>query len=118
MATLSITAGTLDINAQQGKTWRIVVTVRDAAGQLVNFTGYSARWQVRSIHSGDAVLDLSVGSGITLNSSGVITLVASAAQTAAIVPSSYVHEIELTEPSGGVPPFLAGRLVVAAEVVR
>ena len=118
MATLSITPGVLDISAQQGKTWVISITVRDSNNALINFTGYTARWQVRAKPSSPAVLDLSTGSGITLNSSGVITITASAALTAAVNASSYLHEIELTEPAGTIPPFLAGRLLVTAEVVK
>ena len=119
MTALSITPGTLDITATQGKTWSIVITVRDNAGELKDLTGYTARWQVRS-SAGDSkkVLSLTTGSGITLTSQGLITLTATAAQTSAIPASNYVHEIELTEPGGAIPPFLAGKLVVQAEVVR
>lgn len=119
MANLSIVSGALDIIAAQGKTWTIVVTVKDGGGNLIDFTGYSARWQVRSeASSSTPVLSLTNGSGITLGANGVITLTASAAQTAAIPASGYVHEIELTDPSGAKPPFLAGSLKVVAEVVR
>ncbi len=119
MANLSIVSGVLDIIASQGKTWTISITVRDAGNNLVNFTGYSARWDVRvNPYSVDTVLSLSNGSGITLTANGVITLTATAAQTADIPASSYVHEIELTDPTGAKPPFLAGNLKVVAEVVR
>lgn len=119
MTSLSIVPGTLDITAAQGKTWSISITVRDANNALINFTGYSATWQVRSNAASTApILSLTVGSGITLNSVGVITLTASAAQTAAIAASTYVHELELTDPSGNKPPFLAGLLQVISEIVR
>lgn len=119
MANLSIVPGVLDITAAQGKSWTIVVTAKDSNGSLINFTGYSAKWQVRSnAYAPSTVLSLSNGSGIVLGTNGVITITALAAQTAAIPASSYVHEIELTDPSGNKPPFLAGNLKVVAEVVR
>lgn len=118
MAELTIIPGTLDITASQGKTWTIAITVRDSAGTLINFTGYQAKWQIRAKPASNLILELTNGSGITLTSSGVITITASAAQTAAIPASNYQHEIELTEPAGTIPPFLAGTLNVKAEIVR
>lgn len=119
MASISITPGTLDITAAQGKTWTIAITVRDANNALINFTGYSAAWQVRSSATATTpILSLANGSGITLNASGVITITATATQTAAIAASTYVHELELTDPSGNKPPFLAGILKVTAEIAR
>lgn len=119
MANLSISPGVLHITAMQGKTWSIVVTVKDSAGQLFDLTGYSARWQVRStVGTKPVVLDLQVGSGITIDPAGLIQITATPEQTAAINPSNYRHEIELVEPDGTVPPFLAGNLLVQSEVVK
>lgn len=120
MATLSITAGVLDIIASQGKTWAITITARDANNNLVDFSGYSAQWHVRQNASDtNAILSLATsGSGITMSSLGVITITASATQTAAIPASSYLHELEITDPSGNKPPFLAGNLKVVAEIVK
>lgn len=120
MTALNITPGTLDIKAAQGKTWTMVITVRDGLGNLKDLTGYAARWQVRATAGASKpVLSLSSEeAGITLSSAGLMTITATAAQTRTIPASNYVHEIELTEPGGAIPPFLAGKLTVTAEVVR
>lgn len=122
MAALNIEPGTLDIQARQGKTWTIYLTVRDSTGALVNLNGYSARWQARDPRKpGKAVLDLGVGTGITITPGAVerqITIIVSATTTSSIPALSYRHEVELTEPGGAKPPFLSGILQVTGEVVR
>jgi hypothetical protein len=118
MATLDIVSGVLNINASQGKTWTVTINVTNSAGSAVNLTGYSAKWQIRETPASSAVLSLANGSGITLTSGGVITMTASSTATAAIPAGSYAHEIELIEPSGAIPPFLAGNVIVLPEIVQ
>lgn len=116
MTTLTITNGTLDIVAQQGKTWRIHLVITDSLGAAVTPT--DCKWQVRS-SSSDAtkLVDLAVGSGITI-STGVVDIVATATVTAALLAGKFVHEIEIHTSSTEVPPFLSGYLTVLPEVVR
>lgn len=125
MAQLSIEPGILDITARQGKDWIFKITVRDAAGDLVDLNGYQAAWQARGMSgaaSTAAVTKTSAaGGGITIAAGAVaqqVTVTVLAAETKDIATGAYAHELELTEPDGGKPPFLAGRLTVTAEVVR
>lgn len=119
MVTLDITPARLDINAAQGKTWTIQITVRNSDQTLVDLTGWSARWQVRvAPYYEQTLLDLTIGQGITLTALGVITLTVTATQTAILIAGHYVHELELTRPDTTKPPFLAGNLTVTPEVVR
>lgn len=124
-ATLKIEPATLDIIAQQGKDWVIKVTVKDSAGALTNLNGYSAAWQVRAAGGSASTATISKtsaqGGGIVIASGAVadqITITVPASQTKDVAAGSYAHEIELTEPGGGRPPFVMGRLAVTNEVVR
>jgi hypothetical protein len=116
MTLLTITNGVLDIQAQQGKTWRIHIALTDSLGAPVTPT--DCKWQARA-SSADTVkvIDLSVGSGITLGT-GTIDIVADATTTAALSAGKYVHEVEIHTSSIEVPPFLSGSLIVLPEVVR
>ena len=118
MANLSIEPGALDITAWKGTTWRIVQTVRDSTGTVVNLTGYDCAWAMADTYGGTAVLASTVGTGITLGgTAGTITHVVPATATAGVAVGSYVHQYELTEPGGGKPPYLAGIVTVTGEVV-
>lgn len=118
MANLSIEPGDLNVTAWRGTTWRITQTVRDSGGNLVNLTGYDCTWAMASQYGGSAVLTSTVGTGITLGgTAGTITHVVSATATAGVAIGEYVHQYELTEPSGGKPPFTAGVITVKGEVV-
>jgi hypothetical protein len=116
VSTLNITNGVLNIVAQQGKTWRIHIALTDSLGAAVTPT--DCKWQARSTTS-DAtkVIDLSVGSGITLGT-GTIDLVVTETVAGAIAAGKYVHEVEIHTTSTEVPPFLSGSLTVLPEVVR
>ena len=116
MTTLTITNGTLDVKAQQGKTWRIHIALTDSSNAPITAT--DVKWQARS-SSADAtkVIDLTTSNGITIGT-GTIDLVVTSTVTAAISAGKYVHEIELHTSSTEVPPFLSGVLTVLPEVVR
>lgn len=120
MTELNITPGALNITAQQGKTWRVELTVTDPDGDLVDLDGYSASWQARLNNlSDDALFMVTSASGITLGgSAGTITAVLSDELTATFPTRTYVHEFELEQPNGEKSPFLAGTLRVTAEFVR
>jgi len=117
MTTLSIEPGVLDITAQQGKTWRIVVSASDPSGAPIDFTGYQAEWQVRRSYTSPALVTLTDEDGITLGV-GTLTVLLDAAATAGIDTGQYVHEIELIQPNLERPPFLRGTLTVSPEVVK
>jgi len=117
VTTLSIEPGVLDITAQQGKTWRIVVSATDSSGAPINFSGYQAEWQVRRSYNTEALLTLTEDDGITL-ATGTLTIVVAASVTAGFSTGGYVHEIELIQPNLERPPFIRGTLTVTPEVVK
>lgn len=94
-------AGKYDIVIEQGATFSRVITWKDASGTPVDLTGYSARMEVRnSVASGQPILALTSGQGITLGgTAGTITLSISAVDTAALDFSNARYDLELVQGS-------------------
>ena len=87
-------------------------------GTVVNWTGYTAKMQVRTYPDKDPVLTLQTGSGITaLTNDGKIIITATAAQTGAIAAGNYVYDLELTSGSYVV-RIIQGRFTVSAQVTQ
>lgn len=120
-------AGKWNIKITQGKTFDENLTV----GSLTDpddpdsfagwdLSGYSCRMQVRqSAESEDALLSLSDGNGITLGTgTDNIHIVVAASAVAGLPVGKWVHEVELTYPSGKVIGLLEGSFRVYPEIVR
>jgi hypothetical protein len=82
-----------------GATWERTFTWR-VDGTLVNWTGYTAKLQVKQYLNDTSVLTLTSGSGITLGgSAGTIAVVMSSALTGAVTPGDYLYDLEVTNGS-------------------
>lgn len=114
-------ATTWRITIEQGATWKTAVTVTGR-----DLTGCTARLQVRETYASPApLLTLSTGDGITIDGpAGTITLVITAAQTAALAARDGVHrlgvyDLELINPDGiTVERLLKGDVMLDPEVTR
>jgi hypothetical protein len=114
-----ITPGTYDITLFQGADYDQTFTAKQD-GTALNWTGYSARMQVRDSSDATAVLlSLTNGSGITLGgTAGTIGVAVSNAQSAAISAGSYAYDLELISGSSAVTRFLQGAFNVSGNVTR
>lgn len=114
-----MTPGKYNIIAPQGSTYRLSFTI-STDGVPWNLTSYSARMQVRpNTNSTTKILDLSSANGdITLNSSGVVSVTASADAMAAATPGRHVYDIELVSAGNVVDRVLEGRFAVTPEVTQ
>lgn len=114
-----ISPTTYNITCYQGATLDRTFTVTDKTTNTpVNWTGYTAKLQVRQyVNTNDtAVLTLTSGSGITpLTNDGKIIIQATAAETGAITAGNYVYDLELTSGSYVV-RLLQGRFTVDGQV--
>lgn len=118
----------IDIN--QGDTFFLNLTVKEANGALKNLTGYSARMQMRTSYAAiTATETLSTTNGeISINtSSSIISLTLPASRTANIAvdldagsppKSKYVYDLELTDSSNNVSKLIYGDVTVYGEVTR
>ena len=84
-----------------------------------DLTGYSAEMKVKDAVGGNTLLTLSsaINGGIFIdNPTKTIKLVLTAAQTAALVWSTGVYDLELTSPGGVVTALLYGNVTVTPEI--
>jgi hypothetical protein len=88
-------------------------------GTPINWTGYTAKLQVRRYPDSDAVLTLATGGqGITtLTNDGKVSIVATATQTGAITAGNYVYDLELTSGTYVV-RLVQGAFTVQAQVTQ
>lgn len=122
-------AGIYNITCQQGSTFTRTITLRypdpqssdvDPEYLLWDFTGYTARMQIRrTIESSTVLLSLTTENGrITLGSNtGIMELLITAADTATI-SSSGVYDIEIISPTGVTDRILQGNFTLSEEVTR
>jgi len=113
-------AGTYNIICDQGATFGRTITWKDANGDPVDLTNYTARMQVRSIVTSDTVaVELTTEDGrITLGGAlGTITLTIPATVTDDIEAGTYAYDLELVTGST-VTRLLMGSFIVRGEVTR
>lgn len=114
-------AASYDFEIEQGSTLLKPIVWKDSTGTVVNLTGYTAKMQIRkSVSSDEVLLELSTVNGklsITENT-GTITMIFSAATTAAIDWSRGKYDLELTSSTGTVTRLIEGEITVSKEITR
>lgn len=109
-------AGHLNIEIEQGADFSETFTYYPDGTTAQDWTGWTGAAQVRATYaSADPVLEFDVDA----NSSGVVTLTASATDTAALTPGRGVWDLEMTQTSdSSVLRLLSGRVLISPEVTR
>jgi zona occludens toxin (predicted ATPase) len=114
-------AAQYDFEVEQGATLLKPIVWKDSTGAAVNLTGYTAKMQVRrSVASDDVLLELSNANGtLTITPlTGTVTMVFSAATTAAIDWKRGKYDLELTAADGTVTRLIEGEITVSLEITR
>lgn len=115
-------SGAWNLDVEQGATFDVTLTWKDAGGSPVDLTGYTARAQVRSmVTSAVPLVDMTVGNGrLTLGgTAGTIRILLDDTTTAAFpAPFSGVWDLEVESGSGVTTRLLAGAVTVTPEVTR
>jgi hypothetical protein len=115
-----ITPGDYDITAYQGADYDQSFTVSQG-GTALNWTGFTARLQVREAADSTATLfDLATdGYGITLGgTAGTILVAITSTQSAAVSAGSYAYDLELVSSGNQVTRLLQGAFNVVGNVTR
>ena len=113
-------AGLYDITVKQNSGFTLPMRYEAPEGSPVDFTGSTARMQVRAkVGAPVVLLDLSTTDGtITLGSDGSITLSETALTTAALRFSKGVYDLRITPPVGEPYYLLAGNIFLERAVTH
>jgi len=104
-----------DLSIYQGDDWTGIVTVLNEDGTPADIGTFTAKAQIRrSIADSDPVVVVEI---VTVVSSPLINLSIPHAVTATL-SGSYVWDLQLTGPTGGITTILKGRAKVDSEVTR
>lgn len=110
-----MTAGISNINCEIGATFDQLLTCKDSSGNLINFTGYTAKLQVRTNKSDTpAILTLTTdaGGGITLGGTlGTIAVHIKNTQTTALTAGVYYYDLLISVFNSGLNETIATRLI-------
>ena len=112
-------AAQLDLIIEQGATLDLLFTWRNAAGVLVDLTGYSAAMKLRrTADSSDVLASWVSGTEITLGAiAGTIRLLVTAVETAALDFIRCVFDLEVMS-GATVIRLLEGFITLSKEVTR
>lgn len=112
-------AGSYDITCEQGSTFSRTLIVKDADGNLRDFSDYTARMHVRrTTASTDTVIELTTENGrLSITSSGEIVLNLDASTTASLTDGG-VYDLEIEYTDGTVERVVEGIFTLDLEVTR
>lgn len=107
----------VDYKLWQGDTWAPGTITAKINNVAIDFTGYSAKLEIRTKVSGDLVKTLtSSGGGITMSSVGVITITMTAAETSAIPAQDYNYDLQITAPSTAITTYTYGNIAIVSDI--
>lgn len=114
-------AGEYNFTLEQGATFRRDFIYKDADGDVVNLSGYSARMQVREHKdSGIIIIDATSANGkLAIDApNGKISLLLTPADTNGIGFHTGVYDIEIEDGSGVVTRLIEGTITFSKQVTR
>jgi hypothetical protein len=113
-------AGVYNFKIEQGATFRRRLTVKDGAGVLLNFSGFTARMHIRpELESSTIYATLTTSNGgITLGgAAGTIDLYLSSTSTKAVLTDG-LYDLELVSASNEITRVIKGKVWLDPEVTR
>lgn len=106
-----------DVKIYQGDTFEFIMEIKDSFGVAVDLTGYTADGQLKTSYSDSSPIDFEVT--ITTPLAGVVNVYLAPAVTATLLPdTSYIYDLQLTEPGGDVRTYLTGDATIIPEVTK
>jgi len=115
-----VISGVYNFTIYQGATFSREITVKDANGDLYDFTNHTARMHIRSeVDSSTTMIELTTENGrITLGGTlGTVDLLIDADNTA-LLTTDGVYDLEIINSSGRVDRLLKGAVTLDLEVTR
>jgi len=109
-------AANYGLEIEAGATFSLEFEYKNDDGTLFDFTGWTAKAQIRQTPSSATALEITTSIN---TSTSVITISLTAVQTATLTATNYVWAMELTQTSTSkVVLLVEGGVVVSPEVVR
>lgn len=107
----------LNLSCIAGDTFLKTLLVNNSDGTAFDFTGCSARMQIKTIaSSNELVIELTTDNGITL-SSGQILIMMTPEQTQ-VFPRNYVYDMEISFSDNQIQTWFGGKFTILEDVTR
>jgi hypothetical protein len=92
-------ASSLDKTIIKNNDYRLIFSVKDINGDVIDITGFTVKYQIKKSVKADSVLTKTTGNGVVLSnpSAGVFTVTIDADDTKFLQACSYYHEAILTD---------------------
>jgi thiamine pyrophosphokinase len=110
-----------NLTIQQGADFNLSLAYKDATGNVIGLTDYTARMAIRSSYAAPTeLIRLTTENGmITIDDdAGVINLSITAANTANLVAANAVYDLELVSAANSVIRLIEGKATITPEVTR
>ncbi len=113
-----MSAGIVKLPCDQGATFQLALTYRNPDQTPVDLTDYTAEMRVAANKGGALVLHPTTTNGQIFLSDGEYNVLVTvpADVTALLIPGQFVHELDLTSPSGIVIRLIEGSFPIDAKV--
>lgn len=117
MATnISTVPAIVNYETWQGDSWSPGTITCDVGGTVIDFTGYSAKMEIRTGLSGDLIKTLTDTSGIMMGSDGTIVLSMTAAETNAIAAGEYRYDLQVADTNGSITTYFSGTFTIFSDI--
>ena len=109
-------AGFVELTLEQGANFSVSMDLKDAAGSILNLSGYTVAAQMRKSYYSTTATDFTIS--ITDAAAGQITMTMNSANTSNVTPGRYVYDVLLTSGAGVKSRIIEGIVTTLPSVTR
>lgn len=109
-------AGFVELTLEQGANFSVSMDLKDAAGSILNLSGYTVAAQMRKSYYSTTATDFTIS--ITDAAAGQITMTMNSANTGNVTPGRYVYDVLLNSGAGVKSRIIEGIVTVLPSVTR
>jgi hypothetical protein len=123
---MPVVANQYNIVVEQGGTYRLEITYKDADGDAIDLTNHVARMEIRQTYTSEsALVTITSAAGGSGDTSGIalggaagtiVVVIAAATTTGLTAPATNVYDLELVAQNGAVTRLLEGKATVSPGV--
>ena len=109
-------AGFVELTLEQGANFSVSMDLKDAAGSILNLSGYTVAAQMRKSYYSTTATDFTIS--ITDAAAGQITMTMNSANTSNVTPGRYVYDVLLTSGAGVKSRIIEGIVTTLPSITR